>query len=608
MVPRNPLAARVVCLSFVMLGPLVWAGCGGSTTQAPPAKPATPPLKTTATSKKSTPRATKTVPSPFRFESIGKESGIDFVQVSGMDEQKFFPSANGSGAAIFDYDGDGKMDLYFATCNTLPLAKTPKMSNRLYKNLGNGKFQDVTEKSGVGFRGFNHGIIAFDADNDGDTDLLLCNYGFNVFYLNNGNGTFRDESEKAGVHVSNWSSSGAAIDYDNDGDLDVYVSNYGSFALDKEGKEHDCGNKEKHIRQYCSPSSIKTVKHILYRNDGLVNGVPHFTDVTKEAGIDRADGHGFGVVAADLDGDGKIDLFVANDQTPSFTFLNKGDGTFTDFTTESGLAVNDNGKDQAGMGADAEDADGDGMPDVIRTNFNNEPTSFYQNQGKGLFLEQSAFVGLAGPSMPYVKWGCSLSDFDNDGFLDVFVSNGHVDDNYHLLGDDTQPYKQPPLMFRHDGVKGFQACDTKSGEYFATGHVGRGAAFGDLDDDGRMDIVVNHKDDAPGVLLNKTPSENHWIRLKLQGTKTNRDAIGARVEITVNGRTIVRQKKGGGSMESTNDPRLLIGLGKAETIESIVVKWPSGGPDSVLKNVKVDQTLPIVESKDATKPIARTEP
>ncbi len=595
---RIPLPLRAA----VLLIALASTGCGGGSTTTTPTRPAAAPPVVVP---KKTVRSAKTIPSPFRFESLDKTSGIDFVQVSGMDDQKYFASANGSGAAIFDYDGDGKMDLYFATCNMLPLGPNPKASNKLFRNLGNNTFQDVTEKAGVGFRGFNHGIIAFDADNDGDTDLFLCNYGYNVFYLNTGDGTFKDVSGPAGVHVPNWSSSGAAIDYDNDGDLDLYVSNYGSFDITTDGKQW-CGNETKKVRQYCSPSSIKTVRHILYRNDGLKDGVPQFTDTTEKAGVGRADGHGFGVVAADLNGDGKIDLFVANDQTPSFTFYNNGDGTFTDYTTESGAAVNDNGKDQAGMGVDAEDADGDGLPDLIRTNFNNEPTSFYQNQGKGLFLEQSAFVGLAGPSMPFVKWGCALADFDNDGHPDIFVSNGHVDDNYHLLDDDTQPYKQPPLMFRHDGKKAFQACDSASGEYFATGHVGRGAAFGDLDDDGRMDIVVNHKDDAPGVLLNKTPNGNHWIRLNLRGTKTNRDAIGARVEITLGDRTIVRQKKGGGSMESTNDPRLLIGVGDAQTISKIVVKWPSGMPDTVLENVKVDQTLNIVEG-EASKPVAILE-
>jgi hypothetical protein len=599
------MCLRSFCLFLTLL---FVVGCSGTTTPLTPATTATsaakPAAKTPSASK-----AVKTIASPFRFETLdNKTAGIDFVHESGMTEEKYFASANGSGVAIIDYDGDGKMDLYFATCNELPLAAAPKESNKLYKNMGNGKFKDVTAEAKVDYKGFCHGVIAADFDSDGDTDMLLCNYGANVLYLNNGDGTFKDVTKEAGVATPNWSSGGAALDYDNDGDLDIYVANYGLFDIKTNGKQW-CGDHKKGVRQYCSPATITTVRHILYRNDGVKNGVPHFTDQIVEVGIgrdfDKGYGHGFGVVAMDLNDDGKIDLYVANDQNPAFVFYNKGNGKFEDATEISGAGFDDNGKAQSGMGADAEDADGDGLPDIIRTNFREETTSYYQNQGKGLFLEQSAFVGIAAPSMPWVKWGCALADFDNDGYPDIFVTNGHVDDNYYLVGKD-EPYKQPPLFFANRAGKSFETCDNRSGPYFASDHVGRGAAFGDLDDDGRLEIIINHKDDAPAILMNRTPGGNHWIRLILKGTKSNRDAIGAKVEVSVGDKKISRQRKGGGSMEATNDPRLLIGVGSATIIDKIVVKWPSGSPDTVLEKVKVDSSINVEEGVVA-KPVARAE-
>ncbi|HWE40289.1 MAG TPA: VCBS repeat-containing protein, partial [Isosphaeraceae bacterium] len=461
-------------------------------------------------------------PSPFRFAEVREASGIDFVHVSGMDRRKLYPTAFGSGVAMFDYDGDGRLDLYFATCTTFPAGSARKGPNRLFKNLGGGRFRDATDASGLGFAGFCHGIIAGDVDNDGDTDVFLCNYGPNVLYRNEGDGTFRDISRSAGIDRPNWSSGGAMLDYDGDGDLDIYVANYGDWQYPRDA--HRCGNDT--IPLFCSPWDVRTTRHILYRN----NGDGTFTDVTDAAGVGRADGHGFGVVAADLNGDGRIDLYVANDMNPNFLFLNRGDGTFEDATETSGAAFDERGLAQSSMGVDAEDCDGDGLPELFVTNFQNEHIAYYLNMSgtvpdragerpSALFAEASAGAGLVVDSKPWVGWGCALADFDNDGWPDAFVANGHIDDNRKDLAP-TLSYPEPPLLYRNGpAVQGagrrFQLSTRDVGPYVAGRHVARGAAFGDLDDDGDVDIVVNHMDGPPALLRNDTPRGGHWIRLKL---------------------------------------------------------------------------------------------
>jgi len=554
----------------------------------------------------------QTTSSPFRFAEIAKEAGIDFVHFSGMTEEKHFPTANGSGVGIFDYDRDGLLDIYFATCTLLPLGTAVNGPNRLYKNLGDNHFKDVTEASGLGFRGFCHGIIAGDIDNDGDQDVFLCNYGSNVLYLNNGDGTFKDISKHAGIDAPNWSSSGAMLDYDNDGYLDIYVSNYGRWVWPDD--HHRVGDAAKKVWLYSSPRSVKTVKHLFYHN----NGNHTFTDVfdkviTSEEDVEdavsqtkkkarrpkpRDDGHGFGVVTADLNNDGLIDIFVANDMNPNFLFVNKGDGTFEDVSELAGAAYNINGMAQSGMGVDAEDVNGDGLPELFVTNFANEYSTLYQNLGNGLFYDSTPFFGLASDSMPWVKWGCALADFDNDGWPDCFFVNGHVDNNRRELGQPVD-YEEIPLLFRNDQGKRFRLATRDAGPYFDTKHVGRGAAFGDIDNDGDIDIVVNHKDGAPALLRNDTKSSNHWIRFALEGTKSNRDAIGAKLEITAGERTIYRQRKGGYSMQGTNDPRVTVGIGPASEVKKVVIRWPSGILQT-LENPKVDQEHKVIEPKSSS--------
>ena len=669
--------------------------------------------------------------SPFRFAEIHKEAGVDFIQYSGMTVDKHFPTANGSGVAMFDYDNDGKLDLYFATCTDLPVGSGKHGSNRLYRNLGNNKFEDVTEKAGVGYVGFCHGVAAADIDNDGDQDLLLCNYGPNVLYLNNGNGTFTDISKSSGIHrpelqgavlppgkngaaaeaaalvtidavdgpawklgdvISTrarfaarkgtrivfrqtdpklphgvkfrnpeqvqrlgdpekigavlretgegasrvdkefpplakgaqplvmaefevlkdleqpvfftckvydraWSSSAAFLDYDNDGDLDIYVSNYGDWDLPEDSVF--CGDTENHIRLYCSPRTIRTTRHFLFRN----NGDHTFTEVYDQAilSIDpetkqrkpRSDGHGFGVVTADLNGDGRIDIYVANDMNPHFLFLNNGDGTFEDATESSGAAYDEKGQAQSGMAVDAEDINGDGLPELFATHFANEYATLYQNLGKGTFMDSTPFFGLAADTMPWVKWGTALVDLDNDGWPDIFIANGHVDDNREKLGQNSE-YAQIPLLFANLKGKKFRLATRDAGPYFDAKTVSRGAAFGDLDNDGDIDIVVNNKDLPAAILRNDTKNANHWVRFELQGTRSNRDGIGARLEVVAGGMTIYRQRKGGYSLESSNDPRVLVGVGTADTVDKVTIRWPSGAV-STLEHLATGKSYKVVE-------------
>jgi hypothetical protein len=526
-------------------------------------------------------------PSPFRFAEIARQAGIDFVHFSGMTAERYAPTANGSGVAIFDYDNDGKLDVYFATGTLLPVGTTRHRSNRLYKNLGGNRFQDMTEASGLGFAGSCQGIVVGDIDNDGDQDVFLCNYGANVLFLNDGDGSFHDISKAAGIGAWNWSTGGAFLDYDNDGDLDLYVTNYGRWKIPDDVLVCGKGN----VRTYCIPTSIAPARHILYRN----NGDQTFSEVTQAAGVARSDGRGFGVVAADLNGDGRIDLYVANDMCPNFVFLNRGDGTFEDVTESSGAGYDAHGKTHAGMGVDAEDVNGDGRPDLFITNYWNEPNSLYMNLGDGMFEDRTPASGMSTDSTPWVGWGCALTDLDNDGWPDCFVSNGHVDNNLELLGYNS-PYAHPPLLHRNLEGRWFRLATRDAGPYFDTNHVGRGVAVGDLDDDGDNDIIVNHKDGTPALLRNDTLTRNHWIRLCLIGTVSNRDAVGARVEVELAGRTLVRQRKGGSSFESAHDPRLLIGLAQEALARKVTVRWPSGRA-SIAVRLSADKTYRVVEPR-----------
>ena len=509
----------------------------------------------------------------IRFEEVTDRLGVDFEQVSGISEEKHFPSANGSGVAMFDFDDDGWLDLYFLTARSLPFESgTPGPMNELYRNIGGRRFEKVTAPSGLGISEFCHGVVQGDLDNDGFVDLVVTRYGGTILFRNAGDGTFR---RRESFTDDRWGSSAAVADFDEDGDLDVYVTHYGIWSLETNER---CEDPKTKIRMYCNPPSIEPAVHALYRNSG--DG--RFEDVTVDAGIALDVGRGQGVVATDVDLDGHVDLYVANDISPNFLFFNKGNGSFDDRIYAFGTAVSRDGADQAGMGVDCADYDRDGLPDLYVTNFTREYNALYRNLDGRNFQDMSNATGMARDSMDEVGWGTRLVDLDNDGWLDAFVTNGHVDDNIAKINPKLS-YAQPAKVWRNIRGKLTLQEASSSGEFFERLHVGRGAAFGDYDNDGRMDIAVNHVDSPASVLRNVTPIDpsfpTPWLRLTLIGRVSNRDAIGARVTVAgvlAEGKTLIEQRTSGASYLSTHDPRLLIGVGKTKQVAALEIRWPSG--------------------------------
>jgi len=529
-------------------------------------------------------------PSAIKFRDVTDQTGISFVHCSGMDAEKHFPTNLGSGVALLDYDGDGRLDIYLPSLRMLPFsAPSRSMGSRLYRNLGNLKFEDVTERAGVSYKGFCHGVAVGDVNNDGRPDLLLTNLGPIVLYLNNGDGTFRDASAGAGLGTPYWSSGAAFLDYDADGILDLYVSCYGQWRPEE---EHEfCGDRKRKIRIFCSPYSLTPERHYLYRGRG--NGT--FEETTERAGVLRRDGRGLGVVAADVNGDGRIDIYVANDGCPKFLFLNRGDGTFEDISESSGAAANQAGQVQGSMGVDVEDVNGDGRPELFVTNFRGQSNTLYDNADGVNFLDISAQVGIVADSLPFVGWGCALADFDNDGWPDMFVVNGEVDDNLKEFGQNIE-YKQPVIIWqnRKRGQKFVRVSN--AGPFFTVNHPSRGAAFGDLDDDGDLDVVINRQDMKPAVLVNESTPRGHWIRFQLEGQWSNHSAIGAAVTVHAGGRVFHHQVKGGASYLSASDPRVLVGLGAITQVDRVVIRWPRGR-ETVLTDPAIEQMHRLVEPK-----------
>lgn len=541
------------------------------------------------------------------FEDAAEKTGLRFQHFIGATGSYFVPEIFGSGVALLDYDGDGDLDVYILQGTVLDKTKSLKDAifpaprdhfpgNRLFRNelipTGKLSFTDVTEQAGVaGNGGYGMGVAVGDYDNDGHPDLFVTNYGRDILYHNNGDGTFTDVTKDAipGAEES-FGSSAAFVDYDQDGFLDLFVVRYNSFTVQASKKCSGYAGG----REYCGPGDYRPIPSKLYHNDG--HG--HFVDVTQKAGISAAFGNGLGVVCADFDDDGRIDIFVANDKTPNQLWINKGNGAFEDKALMSGVAYDDEGKAHAGMGVTAGDFDGDGDEDIFIANIMGETHMLYRNQGKGMFQDVTKLYGLGHTTVPYTGFGTLWFDYDNDGRLDLFIANGEVRGIDSLRGKPF-PYDQKNQLFHNEG-KIFRDVTAEAGPVFDLSEVSRGAAFGDIDNDGDIDIVVSNANGPVRLLLNQVGSRNHWLEVRLRGVTVNRDAYGARVALFRKGRPpLWRRVAADGSYLSANDPRVHFGLGtdaelRSAELESILVIWPNGSKE--IWNVpKADSLINLLE-------------
>lgn len=513
---------------------------------------------------------------------------LQFRHINGASGQKYFIEPLGSGIALFDFDNDADLDIYFVNGGALPGSppfSTPP-TNVLYRN--DGTFTDVTAEASVGDTGYGFGCCVGDYNNDGLRDLYVTNDGINVLYENNGDGTFTNVTERAGVGGASLSTGCAFVDYDADGWLDLYVVNYVQFSTEANRR---CSRQG--IRTYCTPEALPAEADILYRN----NGDGTFTDVTKKARITETAGKGLGVVCGDIDNDGDVDIFVANDTTPNFLYLNNGDGTFIEDALFAGVALGEDGRAYSGMGANLGDFDNDGYLDIVITNFQEQTNSLYHNAQDGFFTEVSFAKGVGEKSLPYLAWGVDFVDFDNDGWLDLFVANGHLDENIAQI-DPVGTYAQPNQLFWNERGNSFSEFALTEPRVYSS----RGAAFGDVDNDGDVDIVVSNMNNAPTVLRNDGGNARRWLRLQLIGTHCNRDAIGARATVVTGDLTQIREVKSGSGYLSQNELHLHFGLGDAESdaesdaekVDSVTIRWPCGRIDT-LQAVKTNQVLVLVE-------------
>jgi enediyne biosynthesis protein E4 len=501
------------------------------------------------------------------FEDIAERAGIHFVHQSGHHEKFFLPEIMGGGAALFDMDNDGDLDLYLVQSGDLfaPSAKQSGIGNRLYRNRGDGTFEDVTAGSGSDAGGYGMGAASGDFDNDGNADLYVTNVGGNVLLKGDGRGHFTDVTAKAGVASSGWSTSAAFLDYDGDGALDLFVVHYLNW---QPSAEVECYSMTG-VPDYCSPKTYDLPSSAtLYHNNG--NGT--FSDVTDRAGLRAAVGNGLGVVAGDVDGDGRIDVFVANDGTPNQLWLNRGGGRFEDAALMWGSAVDLDGKPKAGMGVHLADADGDGDLDLLVVNLDGESDSFYRNE-HAFFRDDTVSVGLRTISRPFTRFGAAMLDFDNDGLLDIYEANGRVGRQSELFSSD--PYAEPNLLFR--GVAGprFEEVTPRGGTRPLLVGTSRAAAFGDIDNDGAIDIVVANRDGKPYVLRNVVSGRGHWAMFRVLD-EHGRDALGAELNMTVGSRAIRRDVRAAYSYLASNDPRVHVGLGKETVVRDVSVRWPNG--------------------------------
>ncbi len=523
----------------------------------------------------------------LRFTEISRQAGITFKHVFSP-EKKYIAESMSGGVALFDYDNDGYLDIYFVNSLTVDLAKShQKTRSALYHNNGDGTFTDVTDKAGVGDIGFGMGVAVGDYNNDGFDDLYVTCLGPNHLFRNNGNGRFTEVTTKAGVGDPRWSTGAAFVDYDNDGKLDLFVSNYVDFDLNhlpEFGQGRTCQFKGEPVQ--CGPRGLPGAGDSLYHN----NGDGTFSDVSKKAGVSDPNGYyGLGVICSDFDEDGFVDIFVANDSTPNFLYHNNGDGRFKEIAFISGTAVNESGSEQGCMGVTLGDYDHDGRLDLFITNFDDEYNTLYHNDGHNSFTDVSYAAKVAEVSLPYVGWGTKFFDYDDDGWVDLFVASGHV-------YPQRDHYRQREFLFHNNRNGTFSEVANEAGSTLMEERVGRGAAFGDIDNDGDVDVAINNLDGSPQLLRNDGGNANNSVLIKTIGVKSNRDGIGARVKIVSGDLTQIDEVRSGGSYLSHNDLRLHFGLETRTKIDLLEVRWPSGVIDKIT-NLSANKIFTIKEGK-----------
>jgi hypothetical protein len=526
------------------------------------------------------------------FADVTAASGTHFEYQASHTSKKYLLETMGAGVALFDYDNDGRLDIFVVNGapladptpkGTIPQKTGPKYWNRLYHQKADGTFEDVTEKAGLTGNGYGMGVAVGDYDNDGFEDLYVTAYGGNKLYHNNGDGTFTDVTEKAGVGGSGWSTSAAWVDLDGDGLLDLVVLRYLQWDFD----DIYCGEHKEGYRAYCHPDAFKAIAPLVYHNEG--NG--HFKEIAEKAGLGRP-GKGLGIALADYDRDGKVDLFIANDSMPEFLYRNKGNGEFEEVALTSGVAVDGEGHTYAGMGVDFADYNNDGLPDLLVTDLASQMYALYRNNGDGTFAYESFPSGIGRMTMGHSGWGVRFVDYDNSGRKGLLITQGHDLDTVELNFPSLH-YREPMLLARNTG-HGFEDVSAGAGAIFKKAWVGRGLALGDIYNDGRMDAVATGTDGPLYILRNVTQTQNHWVSFLLVGHKSNRDAIGAEVKITTPAGMQMATVSTAGSYLSASDKRVHFGLG-AETKVKVEIRWPSGIRQSI-ENVAVDRVVRIEES------------
>ena len=534
--------------------------------------------------------------SVVQFVDITRASGIDFEHKSSATSNKYLLETMGGGVALLDYDNDGRLDVFLTNGakidDPMPDGKLPDKSdpafwNRLYQQTSSGTFVDVTQKAGLSGalqNAYGMGTAVGDYDNDGFEDIYVTNYGGNTLYRNNGDGTFKDVTERAGVRAGGWSTSAGFFDYDNDGKLDLFVARYVDWDF---SKNRYCGEKKEGYRAYCHPDNFEPVTNILYHNQG--DGT--FTDASSKSRFGASSGKGLGVAFADYDDDGFVDVYVANDSVQSFLFHNNGNGTFEEIGLLAGVGFTEDGKTFAGMGVDFSDYDNDGRPDIFVTDLSNERYRLFRQSGAGSFRDVTDATGVGGATLPFSGWSTRFVDYDNDGWKDIFVAQGHVMDTIEKTSPNLK-YLQPPLLLRNEAGR-FQRIVI--GDAFRGEWAGRGAAFGDLDNDGDVDVVISNVGQKPVLLRNDGGNRNAWLAIRTIGTRSNRDGIGCRVKIlSVSGSTQYFTVSTAAGYLSASDRRLIVGMNGDSIAKLVEIRWPSGAVQQ-FDNVKSRQVLVATE-------------